>query len=295
MSGPGGAIVVTVAPVHDCRDSPVLDPSSRGGIEPSSLRRILNPPDTAALELALRLGSRVPGCRVRVVSVAPPSAEGALRECLAAGADEILRIWGEGIEEADAHGLGAILAAAIRRAPFLLVLAGWRRADVEHGQTGTILAELLGLPLVSCARSVEPGRDAAHLRVEKRVPGTLLTISCPLPALVTVEKGPPLRYPRFPDRRRALRARIPVLDPAAVGLQEIPRARVRVERLTPPKPRRRSSLGDAGSMPAVARIRKIMSGGANARKENDLCPCPDGPAAAKIAARLLEEKLVRLP
>ncbi|MBI5575952.1 MAG: electron transfer flavoprotein subunit beta, partial [Deltaproteobacteria bacterium] len=110
-------LVVTAAPVHDCRDPVVLDPV-RKQVDPASLRWMLNPPDMIALEQALRLRDRIPGTRIRVVSIAPPAAESVLRECLAVGADEVERVWGEGIEGADPHGVASILAAAVRRLPF---------------------------------------------------------------------------------------------------------------------------------------------------------------------------------
>jgi electron transfer flavoprotein beta subunit len=287
-------IVITVAPVHDCRDPVLLDPA-RGRIVPSSLRWILNPPDTIALEQALRIRDRHPGFRIRVVSVAPPSAEGVLRECLAVGADEVVRVWDEGAEVADPGGLATILAAVLRMGPFDLILAGWRRADVEHAQTGPMLAELLGLPLITCARNVEMDRDSGSIRMEKRIPGRMLTMTCPLPALVTMEKGPPLRYPRYPDRRRARKVRIANVDLGAIGLEGMPSPRIRLERVTPPKPGRRSALGAASGMPVVARLQRILSGGARAKKESNIRPCPDRASTLKTVEHLLKEKLVLIP
>lgn len=294
MTEPGRKIIVTVAPVHDCRDPVLLDPT-RGRIDPASRRWILNPPDTIALEQALRIRDRLPCFRIRVVSIAPPSAEDLLRECLAVGADEVVRVWDEGVEDADPRGLAMILAAAIRMGPFELILAGCRRADVEHAQTGPMLAELLGLPQITCARNVEMDRDSGSLRAEKRSPGRMLTMSCRLPALVTMEKGPPLRYPRYPDRRRARRVQIASVDLEAIGLAGVPPPLIRLERVTPPKPRRRSALGAATGMPVVARLQRILSGGAQAKKEGNIRPCPDKSSTLKTVEHLLKEKLVLLP
>jgi len=294
MNETGRSIVITVAPVHDCQNPVVLDPL-RGRINPACRQWILNPPDMIALEQALRIRDRIPGFRIRVVSIAPPSAERALRECLAVGADEVVRVWGEGVEEADPHGLAVILAAAIRVRPFQLILAGWRRADVEHAQTGPMLAELLGLPQITCARSIEMGRDSESIRVEKRIPGRMLTMSCSLPALVTMEKGPLLRYPRYPDRRRVSKIQIASVDLGAIGLAGVPPPLVQLERVTPPKPKRRSALGAATGMPVVARLQRILSGGAQAKKESNIRPCPDKVSTLKTVEHLLKEKLVLLP
>ncbi|MBI5118283.1 hypothetical protein HZA56_17540 [Candidatus Poribacteria bacterium] len=294
MNETGLNIAVLVAPVHDCRNPVLIDPV-RKQVDPSSLHWILNPPDTIALEQALRLRDRIPRSGVRVVSVAPPSTERVLRECLAVGADELARLWDERIEEADTHSIAALLAAVIRSGPVDLVLAGWRSADMEHAQTGSIVAELLGFPQITCARSVEPGRDPAHIRVEKRIPGCLLAMSCALPALVTVEKGPPLRYPRYSDRRNAWRTPIRGLDLRAIGLTEAPQSRLRVERMTPPKPRRRSAIGDGANMPVAARLQRIMAGGAQAKKETNVHRCPDRSSTLKVIEHILKERLVVLP
>lgn len=294
MNGESPNVVVAVAPVHDCRDPIRIDPS-RGRIDPGSFRWIVNPADAIALEQALRIRDASPGVRIRVVSVAPPDAEDALRECLAAGADEAVRVWGEGDDEADSHGTAAILAAAIRSRPFRLVLAGWRRADVENAQAGPMVAELLGLPQVTCARRVELDRDRTSVRAEKRVPGSVLTLSCALPALVTVEKGPPLRYPRYPDRRRSRAIPIERVDPASIGVPSIPPPRVLLERVTPPKPGRRSSLGAADGLPVAARLQRILSGGAPSKREGNVRVCPDRESVEKAVRHLIEEKLVTLP
>jgi electron transfer flavoprotein beta subunit len=290
----GWKIVVTAAPVHDCREPVDLDPV-RKQVALASLRWTLNPPDMIALEQALRLRDRIAAARIRVVSIAPPAAESVLRECLAVGADEVERVWGEGVEMADPHGLASILAAAVRRMPFDLILAGWRRADVEHAQTGPILAELLGLPQVTCARDVGSGPDGNSPRVERRIPGRLLTVSCPLPALVVIDKGPLLRYPRYPDRRSASKAAIRSVDLGMIGIKEAPRPLIRLERVTPPKPGRRSSLGAVTGIPVVARLQRILSGGLQSKKEGNLHPCPDRESALQVVKRLLDEKLVVLP
>ncbi|MBI5576352.1 MAG: hypothetical protein HY896_08305, partial [Deltaproteobacteria bacterium] len=223
------------------------------------------------------------------------AAESVLRECLAVGADEVERVWGEGIEGADPHGVASILAAAVRRLPFDLILAGWRRADVEHAQTLPILAELLGLPQVTCARDVGTGPEGNSIRVERRIPGRLLTVTCSLPALVVIDKGPPLRYPLYPDRRAARKAPIRSVDLGMIGLEEAPRPLIRLERVTPPKPGRRSSLGAVTGIPVVARLQRILSGGAQAKKEGNLHQCPDRQSTLQVVKRLLDEKLVFLP
>jgi len=75
-----------------------------------------------------------------------------------------------------------------------------------------MVAELLDLTQITAAREVLPGEGFGEIRVGKRIPGHVLKVSCPLPALITLEKGPGLRYPKFIDRRRAQRIPIRTLD-----------------------------------------------------------------------------------
>jgi len=68
-------------------------------------------------------------------------------------------VWGEGVEDADPMGSRRSWQPRSRMRPFRLILGGWRRADVLHAQTGPILAELLDLPQITCARSVVMGGE----------------------------------------------------------------------------------------------------------------------------------------
>ncbi|MFC4330689.1 mycofactocin-associated electron transfer flavoprotein beta subunit [Streptomyces andamanensis] len=101
------------------------------------------PADRCALEHALRLAERLGG-RCVAVTVGPQGAEEMLREALAAGADEALRIQGpDGDEAATAHSLLAGLAAAGLPAPDVVV-CGDRSVDRGTGATPAHLAARLG-------------------------------------------------------------------------------------------------------------------------------------------------------
>jgi electron transfer flavoprotein beta subunit len=289
-------IIVLVAPVHDCLNPVRIEPGGKG-IDPTSLRWILNPYDAFALEEALRIQDSVLGTRVRVVTMSSADSEEVVRGCLAVGADEALRIWESSMAGADPYATATVLAATLRKQAFDLVVCGWRRADLEQGQVGPVLAESLGLPQVTGARKIEPGRDHNHILVHKRIPGYLTKLSCPLPALVTMEKGQVLRYPTLAGRRRAEKAEIPCLGLETVGLREAhvgtPGSITALERVTPPKPTRRSAMASAGgTMTAAARLQRIMGGGVQERKDSKIWECPDEPSAKKVVAHILKEKMI---
>ena len=298
MSSSGLEIVVLAAPVHDCLNPVTISPGGKG-IAPSSIRWILNPFDAFALEEALRFRDKVPGTRICAMTMAPPDSEAVLRECLAAGADRGIRIWDDRMEGSDPYATASVLAAALGKRSFDLVLCGWRRADLEYGQVGPALAELLGIPQVTGTRGILSGLDSRHLLLQKRVPGYLTRVACPLPAVVTVEKGQALRYPRHADRRRARKAEITALDLEGIGLSK---NRVGtsgsinvLERFTPPKPTRRSAMAStAGTMTAAARLQRIMGGGVQQKKDSKIWECRDPESVEKVVEHMVKEKLILL-
>jgi electron transfer flavoprotein beta subunit len=298
MSAEGLAVVVLVATVHDCLNPVTIEPGGKR-IAASSIRRVLNPFDAFALEEALCFRDRVPGTRICAMTMAPRDSEGVLRECLAAGADEVVRLWDDRMEGSDAYATASVLAAALGKRSFDLVLCGWRRSDLECGQVGPALAELLGIPQVTGTRGILPGEDPRRIHLAKRVPGYLTRVACPLPAVVTVEKGPVLRYPRHMDRLRARKAEIPAWDLEAIGLSEDRAGRAgsinELERFTPPKPTRRSAMAAAGGMmTAAARLQRIMDGGVRQRRESKIWECPDPESVEKVVEHMVKEKRILL-
>ena len=298
MNGKGLEIVVLVSPVHDCLNPVTIEPGGKK-IDPSSLRWVLNAYDAFALEEALRLRDEVPGTRSSVLMMAPADAEGILRECLAVGADEAVRIWDDRMEGSDPYATASVLAAALERRTCDLILCGWRRADLEQGQVGPGLAELLELPQVTGARKILPGQDGRHILLHKRIPGYLTKVSCPLPAVITMEKGQVLRYPSQAVRRRAQKAKITTLDLEAIGLTEEfvgPIGSItQIERFTPPKPTRRSAIASAaGSMTAAARLQRIMGGGVQEKKESKIWECHDEGSVRRVAEHMIKEKMLIL-
>ncbi len=295
MNNRGLEVVVFIAPVHDCLNPVAIEPGGKGIVR-SSIRWILNPYDAFALEEALRFRDAVTGTRICAMTMAPPASEEVIRECLAVGADEAIRIWDDPMEGSDPHATASVLAAALRKRSFDLVLCGRRRADLEDGQVGPALAEFLGLPQVTGIRKILPGQDRNHVLLHKRIPGYLTKLSCPLPAVVTVEKGQVLRYPRHADRRRARKAGITTLDLEAIGLSEdvvgASGSINRLERFTPPKPTRRSAMASAaGSMTAAARLQRIMGGGVQEKKDSKIWECRDEESTKKVAEHMVKEKM----
>src|SRR5467141_4477352 len=152
------------------------------------------------------------------LTLGPKRTEPMLREALAKGADEAIRIAYDDPAAFDVGKIARILAAAVRTIPHDLVLSGVQSDDYVNSATGGLIAGLLGLPHASVVTRVvvQPG----HLEVACELEGGLERVySLPLPALLTIQFGANTpRYAPLPAIMKAARQPIKELGPAALGL-----------------------------------------------------------------------------
>jgi electron transfer flavoprotein beta subunit len=108
-----------------------------------------------------------------------------------------------GLDCGNAHATARTLAAAIGKLGHCdLILTGRQAADWDAGVVGCGVAELLGVPAVTFARSVELLHGS--VRVERVVENGYDVIEAPLPAVVTVSNE--LGKARAPSLRETMRA-----------------------------------------------------------------------------------------
>ncbi|MEU5599796.1 mycofactocin-associated electron transfer flavoprotein beta subunit [Streptomyces sp. NPDC020298] len=200
-----------------------------------------SPAERCALEQALRLAERLGG-RCLAVTVGPAGAEEMLREALAAGAHETLRIEGPDTDEAaTAHSLLAGLTAGGRPVPDVVV-CGDRSVDRGTGATPAHLAarlgtaQALGLVELTVADAADDGAGPAglSLRAVRRLDGGRAEeLRVVLPAVCSVEAGSVRpRRATLAAVLAARRAGIPV-----VRVADPEGAAVRVGRPRPYRPR----------------------------------------------------------
>lgn len=152
----------------------------------------LDPGDEYAVEAGLQ-AVEAHGGEVTLVSMGPEIAMGAVRKGLSMGAHQGVLVTDPVLRGADALATARVLAAAIRRKPFDLVLSGSESTD---GYTGTLpmaVAELLGIPALTFARKI--GFANGVVRVERQTDQGYDVIEAPLPALVSVTGAAP--EPRY--------------------------------------------------------------------------------------------------
>ncbi len=147
----------------------------------------MNEPDAYALEEGLRLKEKHGG-EVVVCAAGPARAASVIREALARGADRAIHVEHADLAAADAFGVAAALADAMREEAFDLVLTGLQSDDQGHAQVGVVLAERLGIPhgTIIMEVQIQDGR----LRVKRELEGGWFQwIALPMPALLTIQSG----------------------------------------------------------------------------------------------------------
>lgn len=226
-------IVVAIKQVPDTsnvRINPETGTLIREGV-PS----ILNPYEARALELAVRL-KELHGGRVTVLTMGPPAAAEALRECVEQGADRGILISDRKFAAADTLATSYVLATAIeaigREQRIDLLLFGKQAIDGDTAQVGPGVATRLGIPVLTCAIKVERFDPVAGFAVVvRRVEKGVEALQVRLPALLTVEKEiAAIQRAPLPNILRALKfepelwtASAPVaFDAAQIGIKGSP-------------------------------------------------------------------------
>ncbi|MGP8271335.1 MAG: electron transfer flavoprotein subunit beta/FixA family protein [Terracidiphilus sp.] len=197
-------IIVAIKQVPE-RDAHVRIDSAGNWIEESGLQYALNESDAYALEEALQLKekSASAGDEVIVLSAGPERVGTTIREALAKGADRAIHIVCDDLGARDALGVAKLLAAAIKTESPDLVLTGLQSEDLGLGQTGVIVAELLGMPHSTLILHVE--KTESGLRVKRELEeGWFQTVELPTPAVLTIQSGGnKLRYATLMGIKRA--------------------------------------------------------------------------------------------
>jgi electron transfer flavoprotein beta subunit len=203
-------IVVCVKQIPDPAAPQSFDPSNNLN---RSGKLILDEADTYGVEMALQLVDKAGGGEVTVVSMGSASDVAGLRNALAMGASGAVIVSDDSLRGSDALTTAKVLAAVIVRAPFDLVLAATESSD---GYTGTMpvqLAELLGLPSITFAKSVSV--EGSTLHVSRQTEAGYDEVTAPLPALVTVTAG--VVEPRYASFKGIMAAKSKPLEILSVA------------------------------------------------------------------------------
>lgn len=197
----------------------IPDPALPGELVPESnrLRRdgklILDESDSYGVEMALQLVDAAGGGEVWLVSMVADGEVSGLRTALAMGASKGVVVSDDALAGADALTTAKVLAAAVERLGGAdVVLAGTESSD---GYTGTVpeqMAEVLGLPSVTFAKSVVV--DGGVVRVARQTEAGFDEVECPVPCVVSVTAG--VVEPRYPSFKGIMAAKSKPVDVVSV-------------------------------------------------------------------------------
>ncbi|MCL1897054.1 MAG: electron transfer flavoprotein subunit beta/FixA family protein [Clostridiales bacterium] len=244
-----------------------IDPEN-GTLKRMNIDSKTNGYDLYALETALCLREAAGGT-VTAISMGPPQAEEALREAYMMGADDCALLCDREFAGADVLATSYTLSQGIRLlGGFDLILCGKQTTDGDTAQVGPALAEHLGIPHVSWARSLALTEKGLKVTHDLSVNTQLTVLS--LPCLVTVDsghcvprlpsyllmketEGRPVRVLAHPD--------MPDTSPGSYGLDGSPTA---VQRTFPPEVVRTRQMLEGDSATALYDIlakQKFIAGG----------------------------------
>jgi electron transfer flavoprotein beta subunit len=225
---------------------------------------ILNPADSSAIELALRIKDNLPETHITLIHLGPTSGERWIREGLALGCDEGVRIWEEGLDEIGTRGKALIFARVAKILNFDLILTGIKSQDTGNGQIGILLASYLKAPCISSVITFEI-KEMTVIATKGLAHGYREYIASPIPLVVGVEAHEELnRYASLPAFLEANEKEIPCFDLPQIG---IPRELVQQKDaslifgpLQFPRSRLKFIPPPDSSLPAFERIKKLIEG-----------------------------------
>ena len=209
-------IIVSVKQVP-ARDSTLRVSSDGKWLDESDLSYEMNEPDAYALEEALQLKEKLGG-EVVVLCLGPQRAAQTIREALAKGADRAIHVESEEGIVLDALATARLLAKAIEPEKPDMILTGLQSDDLGYGQTGVVLAELLGYSHATIVMEVEPQGSAVRVKRELE-DGWFQNVTLPLPVLLTIQSGiKKLRYATLMGIKKAKTKEVKNVPAAQVGM-----------------------------------------------------------------------------
>lgn len=210
--------------------------------------------DEYAVEQAVRQVESGVATELSYLTVGPAKAVDGLRKALAMGGDTGVHVLDDAIHGSDSLATSLVLATALQKIGFDLVLSGMASTDAEMSVVPSMVADRLGIAQATFAGALQV--DPASGIVTTRRDGDTASeeVAVALPALVSVtdQIGDP-RYPAFKALMAGKKKPVTVWSLADIGLSPdrvgAAAAATRVRSLTPKPPRQAGTIvvdeGDA--------------------------------------------------
>lgn len=228
-------------------------------VDTGEVEWVINPYDEYALEMALRTREKLGQGDVTLISAGPERVKTSLRTGLAMGADAAVHVLDPALEGVDLLSLGRVLAAAVARQPFDLVLCGKQAIDDDMAVIPQTVAHFLKIPHVAVVPEIEVTAGSQELVAHREIEGATEVVHLSMPCLISVQKGK--HEPRYPTLKLMMAAKkkeISVLGMSELGIDPagLTRRLEFVEDTLPPgrKPGRRLEGEPAEVVPELVRL-----------------------------------------
>jgi len=169
----------------------------------------MNPFDELSVEEAVRMRERKKPVveDILALSAGPAKAADVLRTAMAMGADRSIHVEYDTEKEGDLEPLtiAKLLKEVAQKEDRNLVILGKQSIDDDSGQTGQMLAGLLGWSQATQASKVEFEEDGAVAVVTKEVDGGVETLRAKLPMVITTDLR--LNVPRYASLPNIMKAK----------------------------------------------------------------------------------------
>jgi electron transfer flavoprotein beta subunit len=243
-------IIVAIKQVP-VRDSQLRVEANGRWIQEADLSFEINEPDAYALEEALQLKEKHGG-EVVALCAGPARAAQTIREALAKGADRAIHIEEENLNALDTLGVAKLLAGAVKAENPDLILTGLQSDDLGYGQTGVVLAELLGIASSTIIMQIEV--NGASIRVKRELEdGWFQHITMPLPAVLTIQSGiNKLRYATLMGIKKAKSKEIKRVTLSELGAAAT--ATATIEKIYVPHKSKQTQIFEGDAKTAAAKL-----------------------------------------
>jgi len=183
----------------------------------------------SAVEEAVRLRERLKDkvTSIKVVTIGPPKSSETLRTALAMGADSAIHVeMPDSAPAPEPLGVAKALRAVIERQKegVDVVIMGKQAIDDDAGQTGQMLAGLMGWAQATFASKVEINTEEKTANVTREIDGGLEELRCKLPLVITTDlRLNEPRYASLPNIMKAKKKPIEKLSADDLGVSLAPR------------------------------------------------------------------------
>ena len=212
------------------RDTRYQITAEETGIVETDLTFEISECDEYSLEEALKLKEKHDG-EVTILTVGPKRSERSIRKGLSMGADRAILVTDNESKASNPHAVALVLSKILRsEQQYDLLLLGTHSDDFNYGQTGVILAELLGLPHATIVMEIQVDVNNRTVKAMREMEnGWFEWVEMSMPAVLTIQAGiSKVRYPSLRGIMQAKKKEIKKIDLSSLelNLESVPQLEI---------------------------------------------------------------------